>query len=200
MLKRLQDIKKNTDQKQPQEEKNLSPNLLDLSLYQTTPLEEIKTKSRNSALPVIALTIAGIQLTLVFFVVQHHSLNTKIRDIKENSNKLAMEIQEKKYLVQQAEEIIGKINIYKKKRSHNNLMAPHIRFAITQLPKEINLKSINFKEKTAILNAETKTPLQLALLISKYFEGDTVDTVIIRTANLVPRKNSFAITLEVNFK
>lgn len=96
-------------------------------------------------------------------------------------------------------DIIKRTNKLKGLQTTRALFNPRVDVFINKMPKSVFLTKSYLQQDSMTLTVETNTPLDVSLLIAKYFDESFAQEITIQAATLDRTNNNYVTTMEVAF-
>ena len=180
-------------QEDPTESPNLLQNVLEFQTLQTRERRQFKiSKVAWGLIILIQLLFVALSLYNARTVVLTKNLQAEIKALEANVSSKAL-----------AEEkirgVIKRTDSLQRLESQRVEYTPRIEAFVNGIPSNVFLYSSFIQNDKMSLTVRTQSPLEIALLISNYFNADFAKEVVIQSATLDSTENEFTTTLEVIF-
>lgn len=180
--------------------KNLSPNLLD---YKTIDTSGIVSKSKSSIPFFIVLTIL-VQVLFITIVILNYKINRDIEKASINVEAAKNRILEKSDIYYDSLRLNEKIKKHKEVNSERIVFHSKVDDIYDAIPDRFTVRTIRFDTGTTNIftsQIEILAPdaLSAALLLSSLSKLDGVDRVILESATLNSRSGIFTVLLGVEY-
>jgi hypothetical protein len=133
-------------------------------------------------------------------IIWHSAQNNHITDLRNRLNISYQKFKPDEKSWTEIEKVTGKIDKYQEVASSRVDVASYTGIILADLPSEVLLQSITYKDRTISIEFKAQSVLSFTKLISKYLKEDTVETIELRSASLDTSNNIFTIEAGVIFK
>lgn len=180
----------------PELKQSKSPNLLQ-STIRVQSSQTDKQQFRVSKVAFILIVL--IQVLFVFLSLFNSRTISQIENTQKNIKRQEAAVLSKNFSEERIRDVLIRTETLKRLEKERVLFGPKILGFIDALPAEVFLKRSFIKENEMSLTIETKSPLEISLLIANYFDQGFAEEIIILAANLNRTEGVFVTTLEIIF-
>jgi hypothetical protein len=124
---------------------------------------------------------------------------TQIENIQESVRGLQTHALSLRPTEEKLRDVIERTKTLKDIESASYRYSPRVDAFINKIPQNVTLMKSYVQSDSMTLTVKSEAPLEVSLLISRYFEDAFAQEVIIQTANLDRSENKFFTTMEVVF-
>ncbi len=174
-----------------------SPNLI------TRAGEEKENSATKKRVRIIALSkfaIISVQALLVASVAYNIKLDSDIKTLNTKIEKLKRASDQTVQTQETAGSLIRRIAHYKDLLNNRRSMRSDVEFVVNNLPQGFRPKVLSFENNKLVAVAEIASPLEFALLTSRYLGGEEIDEITLRSAHFQNTNQKFLIDFEATFK
>jgi len=183
---------KQTTQNQPLR----SPNLLNSSIYQTS----LSSRTNSTFTLISKIIIILLELLFVISLVIENYIDKKITTMQEQVGVLEKNLQDKTSDIKKIENTIESINTYKQLRAKRPILSENINTVLSSIPNSTVLKHVKAQTDSVSISVDSGSPLDVALIISKFLENKDVQQIILNKVEFDVAKNLYSSDISVEFK
>jgi hypothetical protein len=184
-------------EKQPKKQSPNSPSsnfvlheeFIPASNYQLVVITGLIRKSTTAI-----LVVFGLMLAMNIF------LNLKLESQKIVNNTVADHLQRFKPIEQDAILLDKKTKFYEKTIAERSVLGDKSRVVFSNLDSSIVLNTASILVAKFTLDITVKSPLDFALLATRYLKESNIDSITLVSANYKPDSQQYHVVLEGNFK
>ena len=177
--------------------KKQSPNLLNKDLFEKNPLIE---KAHVDVSLTAKILIIIVQIIYILLLGFNEKIINDIETLESQVRVYETEIRDSSDLVSKTKKVIAKTEKLKKLENERMEMSSAYDKVLRYLPEEANLISSSIEKGSMNITIETKTALEVSILMSNYFSEDLAEAIILKSARLNINEKTFTTQMEVVFK
>ncbi|OGC57249.1 hypothetical protein A3H26_02995 [candidate division WWE3 bacterium RIFCSPLOWO2_12_FULL_36_10] len=120
--------------------------------------------------------------------------------MQEQVGVLEKNLQDKTSDIKKIENTIESINTYKQLRAKRPILSENINTVLSSIPNSTVLKHVKAQTDSVSISVDSGSPLDVALIISKFLENKDVQQIILNKVEFDVAKNLYSSDISVEFK
>ncbi len=176
---------------------NLSPNLLlpieTKNLFVKAAPAIVKTTNY------VVIFVSAVFLILLFL---NFIVDRQLRTLSKGRDNLIIQIEMNSHIEDRAREISSQIDLYKAKKMENFTISEGLEFVIFHIINYVKLENLAYarEDNHYTVDARANTPTSFAFMINGLLSEDYVDSIVIKTVQLVRGEREYLAHFEVKMK
>jgi hypothetical protein len=136
----------------------------------------------------------------VYSLILNDVEDRKIEQAQDEQSSLESELLSYQNLESSAARVIGKTEVYKKAESGRISMSQPLEITLSRIPQNVMLDIASISSNRVSLVVRSPSALDFPILISNYFQEQSVSEITLTSAELNVTDNLFVMNLDVIFK